>query len=257
MQVRGTLRIGQMIRQLEATLLATAKTASSATDFGTKPNEIVTVHENHNSHTKLPIDEDLMTSLEECADYREFKKTMAAMASLYQLTGAFCTKQLLLFREKELEKALASPDCAVDFKEHADTKKELYRRLNRFLGRDVDPFDLPAKMRRLLDILATFGDAGKGGPDKSNDEQHSKKRLCGIVFVKERMTAYVLYRWMNEVSKNPEYDFINCSFIVGHNQNPFGSTGTDPEAFQMNSKAQRKVRSIVLAQFSAFFFFVL
>ncbi|OQR67288.1 endoribonuclease Dicer-like [Tropilaelaps mercedesae] len=235
-QARGGPRVNALIRELEATLFSRAKTATGADLFGTKPNEIIAVYTNHKSHNKLPVDQDLLNSMKDCADFKEFRKAMTALGQLYESCGPFCAKQLLMFREKEMEKALMASDCSTDFKAHASTKKDMFRHIFNFLGKDDDPFDLPGKMKRLLDILAGFRELDNGASD--NEDQLG--RLCGIVFVKERMTAYVLYRWMNEVSKRPLYDFINCSFVVGHNQNPFGHDG-DHSSFQMNAKAQRKV----------------
>lgn len=227
-----------MVRELEKTLFAIAKTATGASLFGTRPNEIVVAHTNHNPHNKLPVDEELLHLLKDDADFKEFNKAMTAMRSIYDVCGPLCTKFLLVFREKELETALMTPGCTDDFKEHAGTKREIFYRLRRFLGTQNNPFDLPAKMRRLLDVLRAFRHLeGEQPPGKDGS-----RRFSGIVFVKERMTAYVLYKWMNEVSKDPQYNFINCSFIVGHNQNPFGHD-SDPESFQMNAKAQRKVRN--------------
>ncbi|XP_022645213.1 endoribonuclease Dicer-like isoform X2 [Varroa destructor] len=237
-QVREGIKVCKLIRELEATLFARAKTVTGTDVFGTKPHEIVAVFANHSPDSNLHVDQDLVNSMEDCADFKEFRRTITGLNQLYEACGSFCTKQLLKFREKELEKALVAPDCPPDFKTHAPTKKKIFRQIYSFLGND-DPLDLPAKMRRLLDILSEFRDLDNSATSNEANEG-GPGPLCAIVFVKERMTAYVLYRWMNELSKNSLYSFINSSFIVGQNQNPFKNDGNH-ESFQMNAKAQRKV----------------
>ncbi|XP_023219964.1 endoribonuclease Dicer-like [Centruroides sculpturatus] len=50
-------------------------------------------------------------------------------------------------------------------------------------------------------------------------EDLKSEKMCGIVFVKERITAHVLNLWLTEISKKREdFKFISSNFIYGHNQ---------------------------------------
>lgn len=223
-QVQG-FQVAKKVRDLEACLFSTARTASqNIVQFGTKPTELILAHETHDAEKELPINEDKMALLKDCADFSEFRKAMKALAKTYGSCGAFCAKKLLEFRERELEKALKHPDCADGFREHAPIKVELYKEIQGFLGPEPSIYDVPPKMKSLLKVLKEF----------------QSTNMSAVVFVQERLVAYVLYIWMTQLSREYEYSFINCSFIVGQNTATYGRD-VDQESLKMNARAQNKV----------------
>lgn len=228
-QVQGA-EVQKRIKELEARLCSVARTACrSVMQFGTKPTEIIVAHEEHRIEKEFPIDQTRMSFLKDAKspEFDEFNKMMNAMADTYNNCGAYCAKTLLQFRARELDKALHAPDCPDLFKTLARTKLEMFREIDEFLGVRPSPYDVPPKMKKLLEILKQF----------ENTE------LSAVVFVQKRMVAYVLYEWMNLLSRevNGEYHFISCAFIVGQSQGSY-STGRedDPTTLKMNSKAQEK-----------------
>ncbi|XP_028968733.1 endoribonuclease Dicer [Galendromus occidentalis] len=224
-KVQG-FEVQKKIRDLEACLDSVAKTSSlSAQNFGTKPTEIIVTHHPHDAEKQLPIDAAKMALLEDCADYTEFRRNMKALASTYHTCGPYCAKVLVEFRERELQKALQLPDCAQGFKDHAHIKFEIFKELYEFLGDCPSLHDVPPRMTRLLEVIRRF----------------EKTNLSAVVFVKERLVAYVLYNWMRQLSvEDSSFAFIRCSFIVGQAQINYARE-IDPESLKMNSKAQNKV----------------
>ncbi|XP_028968740.1 endoribonuclease Dicer [Galendromus occidentalis] len=224
-QVSARFPSREKVRDLEACLFSTARTAShNVVRFGTKPVEIIVSHEDHDAEKVLPIDEEKVALLKDCADFAEFRKMIKNLAKTYVSCGAFCAKQLLEFRERELDKALNLPDCAEGFRDHAHVKRDIYKALNDFFGPKPSIHDVPPKMKTLLQIIKQF----------------EGKTLSAVVFVQERLVAYVLYIWMTHLSREDEFSFVNCSFIVGQNQGAYGRD-VDQESMKMNAKAQKKV----------------
>lgn len=63
----------------------------------------------------------------------------------------------------------------------------------------------------------------------------SEIQICSIIFVQQRITAYVLQQWILELKKVfPELSFLNPEYIVGH-----GSTGVKQTS--MSEKQQKSV----------------
>uniref|UniRef100_A0A061QLI9 Putative dicer-2 n=1 Tax=Cupiennius salei TaxID=6928 RepID=A0A061QLI9_CUPSA len=66
---------------------------------------------------------------------------------------------------------------------------------------------------------------------------NSNIQICSIVFVEQRITAYVLHKWVLEIKKFfPELNFLNPEYIVGH-----GNTGVKKTS--MSEKRQKVVLS--------------
>lgn len=70
--------------------------------------------------------------------------------------------------------------------------------------------------------------------ERMNMEKNDSVPLCSIIFVQQRITAYVIREWLLEVKKTvPELEFLVPEFIVGH-----GNMGLSETA--MSEKMQRK-----------------
>lgn len=69
---------------------------------------------------------------------------------------------------------------------------------------------------------------------KQKQEMNEAVNLCSIIFVEQRITAYVLYQWLLEIRKKyDELSFLKPEFVVGH-----GAMGM-PET-SMSEKIQQK-----------------
>lgn len=65
-------------------------------------------------------------------------------------------------------------------------------------------------------------DRGKRGP-KYNIASDDGKALCGLIFVRQRIAAYLLSEWLSAVKDNhPNLNFLSPSYIIGHGKNISG-----------------------------------
>ncbi|XP_028966508.1 endoribonuclease Dicer [Galendromus occidentalis] len=224
--LRG-VQVTRRIRELEATLFSTASSASGLVSmYCTKPKEMIVSCPSRNPHNRLPIDASSMEDLEDCDDLKDFQKILSGLSSCYEECGAFCTLRLIEFRQRELSRNVGDSQYPEELREYLMPKMKILERMKKFLGKSPPLLDVPPKMHRLLEVLAAFRTNPAG--------------LCGIVFVKLRVIAYVLYQWLGELSKTDDWRFLRCAFIVGHNQAPMSTSNREFENFKMNSKAQRR-----------------
>ncbi|CAH2047079.1 unnamed protein product, partial [Iphiclides podalirius] len=80
------------------------------------------------------------------------------------------------------------------------------------------------KVIQLLNVLKEYNPSVVQSDSKLN-VNCNKNMLSGIIFVKKRFTAKVLYNLLKDVSEvNQEYAFLKHDFIVGFNINPYNNT---------------------------------
>lgn len=162
--------------------------------------------------------------------------------------GEVLTKQVI-FREGEKEALVKLYSFLIYFLNECD-KMDV-----KFTKDNLSKF--PHKLRRLLDIFLAIKKSEKflkqplpeisssfdDDPEKyhlmlkgkEEEENSSDIQVCSIVFVEQRITAYVLQQWILEVrSIVPELSFLNPEYIVGH-----GTTGVKKTS--MSEKRQKSV----------------
>lgn len=75
-------------------------------------------------------------------------------------------------------------------------------------------------------------------------KNESKESLCGIIFVRRRFTAKVLFNILLRLKAvDPEYEFLVPNFIVGYNTNPFNDTREGLYNVKMNKKVLEEFRN--------------
>ncbi|GBM53432.1 Endoribonuclease Dcr-1 [Araneus ventricosus] len=58
---------------------------------------------------------------------------------------------------------------------------------------------------------------------KYNFTPDDSKALCGLIFVQQRIAAYLLSEWLAAIKDNlPEFNFLSPSYIIGHGKNMSG-----------------------------------
>ncbi|KAF2900394.1 hypothetical protein ILUMI_05788 [Ignelater luminosus] len=109
----------------------------------------------------------------------------------------------------------------------------------KLLSDEMKPFRESEQIRRfssqqihvLLEILKEY----------KNDSNDS---LCGIIFVKRRFTAKVLYNVLLRLKAvDSEYEFLSPNFIVGYHTNPFSDTREGLYNVKMNKKVLNEFRN--------------
>ncbi|XP_022241304.1 endoribonuclease Dicer-like isoform X2 [Limulus polyphemus] len=139
-------------------------------------------------------------------------------------------------------KSILSSDCMDGSKKEIDV---------------IDSVPVTCKLRKLLEILEAFKPSSKAGDHENNiitgmpesrlvTKEKSKLAdesdyLCGIIFVKQRSTAFLINLWLTEVSKAyTEYSFIKSDFVVGHGLG--GTSKTTKEAFMSFRKQEETLK---------------
>ncbi|GFR13484.1 endoribonuclease Dicer [Trichonephila clavata] len=205
-----------------------------------------------------------------------FDKPVRCLKSLHTTLndlGPWCACRAADTYIKEVEAMLNRPFAV----EYMKTLKEVLEFLKYFSdmckcldnnsnGTDLDV--MPSKLNRLLGIFLaarrskmfqsepvsilkdiTF----EQNPEKyySNMKKENEKKqsinLCSIVFVQQRITAYILYQWLLEIKKSfNELEFLEPEFVVGHGTMGISETSMSEKLQQKKLKNFREKKNNVL-----------
>lgn len=188
------------------------------------------------------------------------QKCLNSLMTILESLGPWCAHKAAEMFSKELETLLQKSQ------KHLQMLKETYEFVAYFksicqaLSSDTGAFSFntPMKLRRLVAIFcaakkklvsqeqlrlkeaATIteidfdDDPETYVQERMNVEKNDSVALCSIIFVQQRITAYVIREWLLEVKRTvPELEFLVPEFIVGH-----GNIGLSQTA--MSEKMQRK-----------------
>ncbi|XP_042895189.1 endoribonuclease Dicer isoform X2 [Parasteatoda tepidariorum] len=78
---------------------------------------------------------------------------------------------------------------------------------------------------------------------KSNNFSDDSKVLCCLIFVRQRIAAYLLSEWLAKVKENdPDFSFLSPSYIIGHGKNTSGLKNAAMK-FQKQEEVLQKFRT--------------
>ncbi|XP_055947706.1 endoribonuclease Dicer-like [Argiope bruennichi] len=241
-------------KSLRSTIV-TVSDATDLLDYGTDPMESVVLYnkyelggnvillriaekikEVNNEKIKIEMMHDLTF-------FDEPLKCLNSLSVVLKNLGPFCAYKAADIYAREVEALLNQP--------FADNCHRMLNDIHYFLKEvkenciSLDTLSestkinsMPHKMKRLLDIFlaskrhamelcGNFPDI-KDVPFTENPIKHYQifkqkqdlkkaANFCSIVFVRERITAYVLYQWLLEIKKKyVELDFLKPEFLIGH-----------------------------------------
>ncbi|CAL1295864.1 unnamed protein product [Larinioides sclopetarius] len=209
-------------------------------------------------------------------DVTFFDKPLRCLNSLYltlKNLGPWCTLTAADIYAREVETLLTRP--------FVDNYRKTLRDIHSFLkeikekckvldmnssGTNLDA--MPHKLKRLIAIfLAAKRNAVEicenlpeiedipfeQDPVKNYQINKQKKdingvvNLCSIIFVEQRITAYVLYQWLLEIKKKyDDLSFLEPEFVVGHGSMGIAETSMSEKLQQRKLKDFREKRLNVL-----------
>ncbi|XP_054712281.1 endoribonuclease Dicer-like isoform X2 [Uloborus diversus] len=190
-------------------------------------------------------------------------RCLNALLATLQTLGPWCASKAAGIFSRELGGILLKTRILMVDEKYRKILEEVNEFLVDFINRcasvgfefkrnNVDAW--PSQLKRLLDILIAAKNCSRFEPEalpvrnisfEDDPEEFHKmqkqkvqtevKSICSIVFVKQRITAFVLCQWLLEIKKEfPELHFMSPEFIVGH-----GTTGI--QLSNMSDKRQMTV----------------
>ncbi|GBN04632.1 Endoribonuclease Dicer [Araneus ventricosus] len=223
--------------------------------YGTDPKEYIVLYRNYelkDSELLLRIEKKIneaniekinMEKIDGVTFFEEPLKCLKSLSETLKDLGPWFAYKAADIFAREVERLLNRPFAANCLKMLDDIHsflKEVQENC-RTLSMNSDSANIdsmPHKIKRLLDIfLAAKRNAVEicgnlpGIQDfpfdqnpvkhyqitKQNQDLSEAVNFCSIVFVKQRITAYVLYQWLLDIKKKKcELDFLKPEFVVGH-----------------------------------------
>lgn len=103
----------------------------------------------------------------------------------------------------------------------------------------ADSNQTPAETDQKPNIVKKYNNACQQSVEDS-------KALCGVIFVKQRVTAYLLNQWLCAISKNnPDFSFISSNCISGHGKTGGGASNSKDSTmvFRKQEEVLQKFRA--------------
>ncbi|UYV74239.1 DICER1 [Cordylochernes scorpioides] len=227
------------VKNLEATLQSIVTTATdipSLKKYGTDPKEHVVFYEEFNfaAHPILKKIIDFLSDAHSIFSKSEInmppnvtsidiyftspKKCLTSLRTILNTLGPLGTLYASEIFEKEVTKSLNASVNKDDKSTYLSLQKCLKlvsKKLRSLFENESlleDTLLLP-KLKRLLNILHFYKDGYPTG-------ENSSEQLCCIIFVEQRIIAFVLHMVLKEVSgKWKDFAFVKCQYVIGHSVN--------------------------------------